>query len=40
MSSRPVSASTPQKVTKICEIVRGNCRISTRMIAQTVKADK
>lgn len=37
---RPVSISTPQMVTKINEIVHGDHRISIRMIAETVNADK
>ena len=37
---RPVSVSTPQTVTKINEIVRGDRRMSIRMIAETVNADK
>ena len=37
---RPVSVSTPQTVTKINEIVRGDRRMSIRMIAETVDADK
>ncbi|KAG5324165.1 SETMR methyltransferase, partial [Acromyrmex heyeri] len=37
---RPVSVSTPQTVTKINEIVREDRRMSIRMIAETVNADK
>jgi len=37
---RPVSVSTPQTVTKINEIVRGDRRMGIRMIAEIVKADK
>ncbi|XP_050516736.1 protein GVQW3-like [Diabrotica virgifera virgifera] len=35
---RPVSVSTPQTVTKINEIVRGDRRMSIRMIAETDNA--
>ncbi|KYN33876.1 hypothetical protein ALC56_11689 [Trachymyrmex septentrionalis] len=37
---RPVFVSAPQTVTKINEIVRGDRRMSIRMIAETVNADK
>jgi transposase len=37
---RPVSISTPQKVAQINEIVRKDRRVSIRMIAETVNADK
>lgn len=37
---RPVSVSTAQTVTKINEIVREDRRMSIRMIAETVNADK
>ncbi|XP_072380520.1 protein GVQW3-like [Diabrotica undecimpunctata] len=36
----PVSVSTPQTVTKINEIVRGDHSMSIRMIAETVNANK
>ncbi len=37
---RPVSVSTPQTMTKINEILCGDCCMSILMIAETVNADK
>ncbi|XP_050506700.1 protein GVQW3-like [Diabrotica virgifera virgifera] len=37
---RPVSVSTPQTMTEINEIVRGDRRMRIRIIAETVNADK
>ncbi len=36
---QPVSISTPQIVTKINEIVHGDCRMRIRMIAKTTFCD-
>ncbi|VVC43895.1 Hypothetical protein CINCED_3A020837 [Cinara cedri] len=37
---RPVTVSTPETVTKINQIVRADRRMSIRMIAEAVNADK
>ncbi len=39
-NGQPVSVSTPQTATKINEMVHGDHRMSIRMIAETVNADK